>query len=49
MEIFAKVREEWLRTFLELAGGCPSHDTFGDILSLLNPAALHQAFPFAPG
>lgn len=44
MEIFAKVREEWLRTFLELPGGCPSHDTFGDILSALDPNALHQAF-----
>ncbi|MBT2292440.1 ISAs1 family transposase [Paenibacillus albidus] len=44
MEIFAKVREEWLRTFLELPGGPPSHDTFGDILCALDPAMLHLAF-----
>ncbi|MBJ6361818.1 ISAs1 family transposase [Paenibacillus sp. MAHUQ-46] len=44
METFAEVREEWLRTFLELPGGCPSHDTFGDILSAVDPKYLHEAF-----
>ncbi len=27
-EEFACLREQWLRTFLELPGGPPSHDTF---------------------
>ncbi|KEQ25325.1 transposase family protein [Paenibacillus tyrfis] len=40
METFAEVREEWLRTFLELPGGCLSHDTFGDILSAVDPTYL---------
>jgi predicted transposase YbfD/YdcC len=44
MEIFGQVREEWLRTFLELPNGCPSHDTFGDVLSALDPNSLHDAF-----
>lgn len=44
METFAEVREEWLRGFLELPGGVPSHDTFGDVLAMLDPAALHEAF-----
>jgi predicted transposase YbfD/YdcC len=38
------VREDWLRSFLELPGGVPSHDTFGDIMSMLDPKALHKAF-----
>jgi len=44
METFAEVREEWLRGFLELPVGIPSHDTFGDVLAMLNPEALHEAF-----
>lgn len=44
MELFGKVREEWLRTFLELPHGIPSHDTFGDVMAALNPKFLHEAF-----
>lgn len=44
METFANVREDWLRTFLELPCGIPSHDTFGDVLSALDPKVLHEAF-----
>ena len=44
METFAEVREEWLRSFLELPGGIPSHDTFGDVLAMLNPEVLHEVF-----
>jgi hypothetical protein len=28
IEVFGKVRETWLRQFLELPSGIPSHDTF---------------------
>ena len=28
METFGRIREDWLRTFLELPEGIPSHDTF---------------------
>lgn len=44
MEIFGECREEWLRTFLELPNGIPSHDTFGDVLAMIDPKALHEAF-----
>ncbi|QTH40755.1 ISAs1 family transposase [Cohnella sp. LGH] len=44
MESFAEAREEWLRSFLELPGGCPSHDTFGDILSAIDPKYVQKAF-----
>ena len=31
MELYAQEKEEWLRTFLELPNGIPSHDTIGDV------------------
>jgi predicted transposase YbfD/YdcC len=44
METYAKSREEWLRTFLDLEGGVPSHDTFGRVFAALNPVMLAEAF-----
>jgi predicted transposase YbfD/YdcC len=37
-------KEDWLRTFLELPNGIPSHDTFGRVFSLLDPAAFQRGF-----
>jgi predicted transposase YbfD/YdcC len=34
----------WLQTFLELANGVPSHDTFGRVFACLDPAAFRQGF-----
>lgn len=34
---YAKLKHDWFKTFLELPGGIPSHDTFGRVFSLLNP------------
>jgi predicted transposase YbfD/YdcC len=34
---FAACREEWLRTFLQLPGGVPSHDTLGRVFAALDP------------
>lgn len=36
MATFARVRLDWLRTFLELPGGAPSHDTFRRVFGLLD-------------
>lgn len=33
---FAKVKLDWLKTFLELPGGAPSHDTFRRVFELLD-------------
>lgn len=44
MEDFASMREEWLRTFLELPGGPPSHDTFNRLFQALDPAAFAETF-----
>ena len=40
IERFGNQRLPWLQTFLKLEGGIPSHDTFGRVFSLLDPAEL---------
>ena len=40
IERFGKERLTWLRTFLPLAEGIPSHDTFGRVFARLDPAQL---------
>ncbi len=44
IEEFGRAKEEWLRTFLKLENGIPSHDTFGRFFSLLNPTVFQQCF-----
>jgi predicted transposase YbfD/YdcC len=44
METFGKAKEEWLRGFLKLPNGIPSHDTFSRVLAHLKPAELQQGF-----
>ena len=34
----------WLKTFLELPNGIPSHDTFGRVFSLINPEEFQESF-----
>lgn len=40
IERFGKAKLDFFRTFLELPNGIPSHDTFGRVFALLDPAAL---------
>ena len=44
METFAEEREAWLRGFLELPNGIPSHDTLSDVLGRIDPVAFRAAF-----
>jgi hypothetical protein len=44
IETYGKAKEEWLKTFLELANGIPSHDTFGRVFSELDPEMLEPNF-----
>ena len=44
MELFGHEREDWLRTFLTLENGIPSHDTFGDVFAALSPEAIQARF-----
>ena len=44
MELYGKSKEPWLRTFLELPNGIPSHDTFGRVFSLIDAQQFQRAF-----
>ncbi len=44
IETYGKAKKEWLKTFLELPNGIPSHDTFGRIFSQLDPEILERNF-----
>jgi hypothetical protein len=39
-----EAKEKWLRTFLTLRNGIPSHDTFGRVFSLIDPVQFRTAF-----
>ena len=41
---FAGEKEAWLRGFLELPHGIPSHDTLSDVLGRIDPIAFQVAF-----
>jgi predicted transposase YbfD/YdcC len=44
IEDFGHEREEWLKHFLELPEGIPSHDTFNRVLRLLEPVQFQACF-----
>jgi predicted transposase YbfD/YdcC len=44
VELFGHSKQEWLRRFLPLTNGIPSHDTFGRVFSRLDPTQLEQCF-----
>jgi predicted transposase YbfD/YdcC len=41
---YAHSKVDWLRTFLTLPGGVPSHDTFRRVFCLLDPVAFQKCF-----
>jgi predicted transposase YbfD/YdcC len=44
IEDFGHEREEWLKQFLELPEGIPSHDTFNRVLRVLDPVQFQACF-----
>ena len=44
MEEFAEAKEGFLREFMVLAGGLPSHDTFSRLFRALDPAQFRDCF-----
>lgn len=41
---YAKAKKDWLKKFLALPHGIPSHDTFGRVFSLLRPEEFEKCF-----
>jgi len=44
IEEFGRAKEEWLKKFLALPQGIPSHDTFRRVFMLLKPQAFQDSF-----
>lgn len=44
MEIFGKSKEAWLKQFLKLEKGIPSHDTFGDVFGMIDGDEFQHSF-----
>jgi predicted transposase YbfD/YdcC len=41
---YGRAKQDWLKTFLALPNGIPSHDTFRRLFCLLDPAAFQECF-----
>jgi len=44
IELYGCTKYEWLKTFLELPNGIPSHDTFARVFALVNPQEFQECF-----
>ena len=42
VENFGKAKTEWLKSFLKLPNGIPSHDTFGRFFTVLDAAEMYK-------
>lgn len=44
MEMFAKAYQDYLRRYVELKNGIPSHDTLNRVMGMLSPEVLQQMY-----
>lgn len=44
IELFGKNKKAWLKTFLKLPKGIPSHDTFGRVFAKIKPEEFQKRF-----
>lgn len=44
IETYGEAKKEWLKEFLELPNGIPSHDTFSRVFARIDPKEFHESF-----
>ena len=44
IQLFGESKKKWLKTFLDLPNGIPSHDTFGRVFARIDPEQFHNSF-----
>lgn len=44
IDTYGLAKREWLKQFLKLPNGIPSHDTFARVFARLNPQQFQQCF-----
>jgi predicted transposase YbfD/YdcC len=44
IETYGKAKQQWLKQFLELPNGIPSHDTFSRVFARIDPIELQSCF-----
>src|SRR5918996_476781 len=44
IELYGRSKQAWLKTFLALPNGIPSHDTFRRVFMLIDPDAFERGF-----
>jgi predicted transposase YbfD/YdcC len=44
IEHYGKAKQDWLKGFLKLTNGVPSHDTIARLFAALKPEALQECF-----
>src|ERR671933_478111 len=44
IELFGRSKQAWLKSFLALPNGIPSHDTFRRVFMLIDPDAFEASF-----
>jgi len=44
IELFGDIHNDWLKQYLELPNGIPSHDTISRVMSTINPKQFNECF-----